>query len=37
MDPEGGLVLLEPITVMHLFLPAFKDVPDPCAENTRHD
>ena len=37
MDSEGGLVLLEPITVMHLFLSAFEDVPDPRAENTRHD
>lgn len=37
MDSEGGLILLEPITVMHLFLSAFEDVPDPRAENTRHD
>ena len=36
MDSEGGLGLLEPITVMHLFLSAFEDVPDPRAENTRH-
>ena len=28
MDSEGGLVLLEPITVMHLFLSAFEDVPN---------
>ena len=27
----------EPIAAMHLFLSAFEDVPDPRAENTRHD
>ncbi|MEN8742627.1 MAG: transposase family protein [Phaeobacter gallaeciensis] len=37
MDSEGGLFLLEPITVMHMFLSTFKDVPDPRTENTRHD
>ena len=37
MDSEGGLILLEPVTAMHLFLSAFEDVPDPRAENTRHD
>lgn len=37
MDSEGELILLEPVTAMHLFLSAFKDVPDPRAENTRHD
>lgn len=27
----------EPVAAMHLFLSAFEDVPDPRAENTRHD
>lgn len=37
MDSDGELILLEPVTAMHLFLSAFEDVPDPRAENTRHD
>lgn len=37
MDSEGGLFLLEPITVMRMFLSAFEDVPDPRTENARHD
>ena len=37
MDSDGGLVLLELVTAMHLFLSAFEEIPDHRAENARHD
>lgn len=37
MHSEGGLVLLSPVTAMHLFLSAFEEVPDHCAKNAWHD
>ncbi len=33
----GGIQSTEPVAAMHLFLSAFDDIPDPRAENTRHD
>ena len=37
MDSGCGIHLLEPAAAMDIFLSAFDDVPDPRAENTRHD
>ena len=37
MDSGCGIHLLEPAAAMDIFLSAFDDVPDPRAENARHD
>jgi hypothetical protein len=37
MDSGCGIHLLEPAATMDIFLSAFDDVPDPRAENARHD
>lgn len=37
MESGGGLIALESLAAMHLFLSAFEDAPDPRAGNARHD
>ena len=37
MDSGAGFALLEPIPRMDTFLAAFEDIPDPRADNARHD
>lgn len=37
MDSEDGLVLLKPVSAMHLFLSAFEESPITELENARHD
>jgi len=37
MDSWAGNALLEPVARMEIFLAAFDDVPDPRADNARHD
>jgi hypothetical protein len=37
MDSGAGIALLEPVPRMDIFLAAFDDIPDPRADNARHD
>ena len=37
MDSGEGIALLEPVPCMDIFLAAFDDIPDPRADNARHD
>ena len=37
MDSGVGIALLEPVPCMDIFLAAFDDIPDPRADNVRHD
>ena len=37
MDSGVGIALLEPVPCMDIFLAAFDDIPDPRADNARHD
>ena len=37
MDSWAGIALLEPFPRMDIFLAAFDDIPDPWADNARHD
>ena len=37
MDSWAGIALLEPVPRMDIFLSAFDDIPDPRADNARHD
>ena len=37
MDSGAGIALLEPFPRMDIFLAAFDDIPDPRANNARHD
>ena len=37
MDSGVGIALLEPVPRMDIFLAAFDDIPDPRADNARHD
>jgi hypothetical protein len=37
MDPWVGIALLEPVPHMDIFLAAFDEIPDPRADNARHD
>ena len=37
MDSWAAIALLEPVPRMDIFLAAFDDIPDPRADNARHD
>ena len=37
MDSRAGIALLEPFPRRDIFLAAFDDIPDPRADNARHD
>ena len=37
MDSGAGIALLEPVPRMDIFLAAFDEMPDPRADNARHD
>ena len=37
MESGEGIALLEPVSRVDIFLAAFDDIPDPRADNARHD
>ena len=37
MDSGAGIALLEPVPHVDIFRAAFDDIPDPRADNARHD
>ena len=37
MDSGAGIALLAPVPHMDIFFAAFDDIPDPRADNARHD